>query len=420
MTFLPCSRSPRASTGLVRTVNLVVIGLAGIICVALPTALLQGQMLQAGEAQVYVAALRKDRPVMGLGPDDFRIEENGDRREVIRVEPAIVGFDLAVLVDDSMVGNNVVHFRQALRSFFQSMKGHRISLQTFGDERRTVVDYTTDLEPLLLAADEFTGFSETSAYLLRAIDETARELAVRRAARPMMVVVTTEGRGAPDLAIRGSVLGQGGRSTPEATRDQDANAVVDRLWAYGIGMHAVARTTPRTVAGFSESSRSSGLATLTSGAGAFRWMQENRERERVLDKGPNDTGGRLYKVSSTSGIEERLQRIANELSGQYLVTFHRPAVDEVPRKLKVRVNGQRLTVRATPSRVYIPPVTVYVVGGVVDSETVYHHSIACEGLSGGLVNAAVPVPLAALAEVGKMCPYCPGARSRGDTQDSGR
>ncbi|HIC58177.1 MAG TPA: VWA domain-containing protein, partial [Acidobacteria bacterium] len=264
-----------------RTVNLVVIGLAGIICVALPTALLQGQMLQAGEAQVYVAALRKDRPVMGLGPDDFRIEEDGDRREVIRVEPAIVGFDLAVLVDDSMVGNNVVHFRQALRSFFQSMKGHRISLQTFGDERRTVVDYTTDLEPLLLAADEFTGFSETSAYLLRAIDETARELAVRRAARPMMVVVTTEGRGAPDLAIRGSVLGQGGRSTPEATRDQDANAVVDRLWAYGIGMHAVARTTPRTVAGFSESSRSSGLATLTSGAGAFRWMQENRERERV-------------------------------------------------------------------------------------------------------------------------------------------
>ena len=420
MTFLPCSRSPRASTGLVRTVNLVVIGLAGIICVALPTALLQGQMLQAGEAQVYVAALRKDRPVMGLGPDDFRIEEDGDRREVIRVEPAIVGFDLAVLVDDSMVGNNVVHFRQALRSFFQSMKGHRISLQTFGDERRTVVDYTTDLEPLLLAADEFTGFSETSAYLLRAIDETARELAVRRAARPMMVVVTTEGRGAPDLAIRGSVLGQGGRRTPEATRDQDANAVVDRLWAYGIGMHAVARTTPRTVAGFSESSRSSGLATLTSGAGAFRWMQENRERERVLDKGPNDTGGRLYKVSSTSGIEERLQRIASELSGQYLVTFHRPAVDEVPRKLKVRVNGQRLTVRATPSRVYIPPATVYVVGGVVDSETIYHHSIACEGLSGGLVNAAVPVPLAALAEVGKMCPYCPGARSRGDTQDSGR
>ena len=418
MTSFSFSGSLQSATALARIVKVVAVCLIGSFCLTFPTASLQGQILQAGEAQVYVAALRNDRPVSGLGPDDFRIEENGDRREVLRVEPAIVGFDLAVLVDDSMVGNNVTHFRQALRSFFQAMKGHRISLQTFGDERRTVVDYTTDLEPLLLAADEFSGFSQTSTYLLRAIDEVARELAVRRAARPMMVVVTTEGRGAPDLAIRGTVLGAGGRSTPEAMRDQDANAVVDRLWAYGVGMHAVARTTIRTVMGFPErySQRSQG----TSGAGAFRWMQENRERERVLDKGPNDTGGRLYKVSSTSGIEERLQRIANELTGQYLVTFHRPAVDEVPRKLRVRVNGQRLTVRATPSRVYFPPATVYVVGGVVDSETIYHHSIACEGLSGGLVDAAVPVPLAALSGGGKMCPYCPGAQSRDGDQDSGR
>ncbi len=151
MNFLSFGRSPWPSTGSVCTVKWVVVSLAVIICIAPPNVSLQGQVLQAGEAQIYVAALRKDRPVMGLGPDDFRIEEDGDRREVLRVESAIVGFDLAVLIDDSMVGNNVVHFRQALRSFFQAMKGHRISLQTFGDERRTVVDYTTDLEPLLLA-----------------------------------------------------------------------------------------------------------------------------------------------------------------------------------------------------------------------------------------------------------------------------
>ena len=262
MTSFSFSGSLQSATALARIVKVVAVCLIGSFCLTFPTASLQGQILQAGEAQVYVAALRNDRPVSGLGPDDFRIEENGDRREVLRVEPAIVGFDLAVLVDDSMVGNNVTHFRQALRSFFQAMKGHRISLQTFGDERRTVVDYTTDLEPLLLAADEFSGFSQTSTYLLRAIDEVARELAVRRAARPMMVVVTTEGRGAPDLAIRGTVLGSGGRSTPEAMRDQDANAVVDRLWAYGVGMHAVARTTIRTVMGFPErySQRSQGTS----------------------------------------------------------------------------------------------------------------------------------------------------------------
>ena len=169
-------------------------------------------------------------------------------------------------------------------------------------------------------------------------------------------------------------------------------------------MHAVALTTPQSSAGFPDPSRSTGLETITSGAGGFRWMQENRERERLLDKGPSDTGGRLYKVSSTSGVAERLQRIATELLGQYLVTYHRPAVDEVPRKLKVRVNGQRLTVRATPSRYYIPPATVYVVGGIVDGDTIYHHSTACEGLAVGLVDAAVPVPLEAIGTRGCTAP----------------
>ena len=100
MTFLSFGRSLHLVTVLPRTARVAAVCLAGVFCLALPTEPLQGQMLQAGEAQVYVAALRNDRPVSGLGPDDFRIEEDGDRREVLRVEPAIVGFDLAVLVDD--------------------------------------------------------------------------------------------------------------------------------------------------------------------------------------------------------------------------------------------------------------------------------------------------------------------------------
>lgn len=415
------SHPQRRMSGLARTAAVLLAGVALVSGVSdVP---LHGQILEAGEAQIYVAALRKDRPVTGLGVDDFRVEEDGDRREVLRVEPAIVSFDLAVLVDDSMVANNnIVHIREALSTFFQAMKGHRISLVSFGDERRTIVDYTTDLEPLLFAADRFTGFSESSAYLVTAVDETARELAARQAARPVLVVVTTEGRGALDLGIRGGVGTRVvGRNTPSASRDRDAKAVIERLWAYGVGMHAVVKTTPRSSAPtFGDRSRGDGLSSVTSGAGGFRWMQDNRERERVLDKGPSDTGGRLYKVSSTSGIAERLGRIATELLGQYLVTYHRPAVDEVPRKLKVRVNGQRLTVRATPSRFYVPPATVYVVGGIVDGDTIYHHSLACEGLASGLIDAAVPVPFEAIGTRGKMCPYCPGALGHADADDTDR
>ena len=64
---------------------------------------------------------------------------------------------------------------------------------------------------------------------------------------------------------------------------------------------------------------------------------------------------------------------------------------------------------------------MFVVGGVVDGETVYHHSPACQGLAGGLVDDAVPVPLASLGSLGRMCPYCPGARTHLDAgADDGR
>lgn len=402
----------RSATGAGRILPMLA---AGAILLTSPTGLFpRAQELAAGESQVYVAVLRGDRPVMGLGPDDFRIEEDGDRREVLRVEPATIGYDLALLVDDSMVADsNIVHIREALVSFLEAMRGNRISLVAFGDQRQTIVDYTTDLETIRQAARHFSGFSQTSTYLVAAVDETARELAVRRPMRPAMVVVTTEGRGMQDLSIQGTGAPQRGRSTPEATRDQDAEAVAGRLRQYGVLMHAVSLVGLRNV-GFPDLQRGNGLSTITSGAGAFRWMQENRERERMLDKGPSDSGGRLYKVSSTSGIAERLERIATEMSSQYLVTYHRPALDELPERIRVRVEGRRRTVRATPARYYIPPATVFVVGGVVDGETVYHHSPACQGLAGGLVDDAVPVPLASLGSLGRMCPYCPGARTHLD------
>lgn len=389
--------------------------LAGAVVTTPPAGVApSAQVLEAGEAQVYVAALRRDRPVMGLGPDDFRVEEDGDRREVLRVEPATAAFNVALLVDDSMVAsNNIVHVREALVSFVEAMRGHRISLIAFGDQRQTLVDYTADTALLRQAAERFSGFSETSAYMVAAVDEAAAELAVRRTMRPAIVLLTTEGRGMQDMAIRGVGLPARGRSTPGASRDQDAEAVAERLWSYGVVMHAVALTSLQSV-GFSDFGRSNGLATITSGAGAFRWIQENRERERMLDKGPSDSGGRLYKVSSTSGIAERLRRIATEMNSQYLVTYHRPALDEPPEEVRVRVDRRRTTVRATPARYYIPPATVHVVGGVVGEGTVYHHSPACRGIARGLIGQTIPVPLAALGSTGRMCPHCPGARTHQD------
>ena len=118
----------RSATGAGRILPMLA---AGAIFLTSPTGLFpRAQELAAGESQVYVAVLRGDRPVMGLGPADFRIEEDGDRREVLRVEPATIAYDLALLVDDSMVADsNIVHIREALVSFLEAMRGNRISLR---------------------------------------------------------------------------------------------------------------------------------------------------------------------------------------------------------------------------------------------------------------------------------------------------
>ena len=210
-----------------------------------------------------------------------------------------------------------------------------------------------------------------------------------------------------DMAIRGTGF-TNTRLTPDTARDRNAAGVVEELRRTGVVVNAVVTTRIGPI-GFTDP-RSGGLATITSGAGGFRWLQENRERERVLDKAPTDTGGRLYKVSSTSGIAARLVRIADELLNQYLVTYARPEMLVPPEETKVDVIDDDLTVRSTPNRAFIHevPTTVYVLGGtIVEPDMVYHHSPDCPGFGGLGGQNAVAVPLDALGENGNFCPYCP-------------
>jgi hypothetical protein len=139
-------------------------------------------------------------------------------------------------------------------------------------------------------------------------------------------------------------------------------------------------------------------------------MQENREREQVIDQAPTETGGRLYKVSSTSGIEERMVRIADELINQYLVTYARPGMLVPPEQIEIDTVENDYTVRSARSITYIPyvPAMVYVLDGtVVESNMVYHHSPECPGFGGLGGQHAVPVTLDALGPNGQFCPYCP-------------
>ena len=364
-----------------------------------------------GEVQRFVSVLDDDRPVLGLTIEDFIVEEDGQRREILRVDPASVPLDVAILVDAGMAAQrNIGHIRQALTTLVRSLAGHDVALYAFANQRRTVVPFTRSTEQLIRETSTFAGFAESSTYLLEAMLETAADLQRRAPQRPAMIVLTGQDRGTDDLAVRGLALNNN-RLTPDAARDRSADDVVNALRDAGVVVNTVATQTLDVTANFRDF-RSSGLTSITSGTGSFRWMQENRERERVIDQAPSETGGRLYKVSSTQGIEERMVRIADELTNQYLLTYARPdeLVPPDDDEIEVDTVEDDYTVRSLPSLVYIPYVapTVYVLDGtVVEPDMVYHHSPDCPGFGGLGGQNAVSVPLDALGSNGRFCPYCP-------------
>ena len=127
---------------------------------------------QGGERSMFVSVLDSSgAPVVGLAPADFLVEEDGTEREVLRVGPATVPMQLAVLVDTSgsaaFATNDV---RNGLEAFVSRLlEGNEIALVTFGGPPRILVESTDQLDRLRDGIDRIFAFSNSAAYLLDAL-----------------------------------------------------------------------------------------------------------------------------------------------------------------------------------------------------------------------------------------------------------
>src|SRR5687767_8066296 len=95
--------------------------------------------------QVYVSVVdAKGEPVTGLGPDAFRVREDGMTREVLQAGPATEPLTVAFLVDDSQATTVATQMiREAVETFIKSLAGKaEMSLVTFGERPTIAVDYT--------------------------------------------------------------------------------------------------------------------------------------------------------------------------------------------------------------------------------------------------------------------------------------
>ena len=107
---------------------------------------------QANERVLYVSAWdQKTRaPITGLGVDAFSVQEDGTRREVLRVTPASSPMPIAILVDNSQAArNHIAEIRRALTSFVRAVDNlGPISIIGIADRPTILTDYSTDLKQI--------------------------------------------------------------------------------------------------------------------------------------------------------------------------------------------------------------------------------------------------------------------------------
>ena len=258
-------------------------------------------------------------PVRGLAPADFVVEEDGTEREVLRVGRATAPMQLAVLVDTSGSAAFATRdVRNGLEAFISgSLEGNEIALVTFGGRPRILVESTDQIDRLRDGIGRIFAFSNTAAYLLDTLVETARGFERRAPPRPVIVVVTSEGI---DYSNR------------------DSEQVLEALQAGHVATHVIAL----------KDRASTALRAPELGGGNL--ADSLHQRDLVLQRGPSATGGQRRDLMVSSGLGDALDRLAGILTSQYEVVYSRPASLIPPEEIAVRMRRDDLTAQGTPVR----------------------------------------------------------------------
>ena len=270
----------------------------------------RGLHAQAGarERTVFVSAVdSRGGPVDGLGLGDFIVTEDGRRREILRVSPAVEPIDIALLLDTSAASARAIpSIRDGVRGFVTQMAvGNQIALIALADRPTILTDFTSSVALLERGIGRLFTMSGSGMTLLDALTEVSAGLGRREAPRAAIVPVITNG--------------------VEFT-NRHAREVIASVKQSGAALHAIV------------------VGQLT-----FDTTEE-RERAIVLDTGTRETGGQHVTLFVESAIEQALLKLARELSSQYKVVYGRPDSLIPPEKIDLASARPGVTMRGTPAR----------------------------------------------------------------------
>ena len=263
---------------------------------------------QASDARtrdVYVSVVdNKGVAAKGLTATDFAVREDNISREVVRAVPATEPLDIVLLVDDSQAARQAIpYLRDGLTRFVERMQGKAsIGIVTVGERPTSVAERTTDVDALKKGISKIFARPGSGAYLLEGILDVSRGLQKRDVARPAIVALTYEGI-------------------------EYSNASYERV--------------------LEELHRSRAMLNVLSvGTPAGPVTDEIRNKNVVVARGTEESGGRREQLLVEMAIPEALSKLADELLNQYVVSYGRPDATVPPEKLKVTVKNPNLTARA--------------------------------------------------------------------------
>jgi len=284
--------------------------LAVVLLAALAAAVPLRPAAQTIQRSMFVSALDEARrPVEGLGPADFIVREDDIAREVLRVAPADVPLQIALMVDNSQFADPYTsEYRQALPAFITALAEtsepgirHQVAVIALGERPTILTDYSTDPAELLKGVQRIFSIAGSGTYLLDGIIEVSRGIIRRGFLRPVIVAITAEG---PELS------------------DRFYGAVLEPLRESGAALYVVV------------------LGTASN---------QSHDRSYVLSVGPKESGGYYDHLLVGSALTGRMKQIAAELTSQYRVTYARPQTLIPPERVTVTSARPGLTVRGRPA-----------------------------------------------------------------------
>lgn len=261
------------------------------------------------EQTIFISVADKDgKPPASLAIGDLTIREDGNAREVLKVEPATTPMQIALLIDTSQASQgSIPDLRDAVRAFgttiWAKSPDTQIALYVFGERPSLEADYTNNATALGRGVDRLFASSGSGAYFIDAVIESAKAMAARKPARGVIVAYVDE-------------------NGPEFSNRRHEQAF-DALAAARSSLWTITRQ------GFSSTAMTS----------------EGRERASIIGDVTQRTGGRSSMIFAPSALKDRFRELADQLLAQFAVTYGRPESLIPPERLEVRLTreGYRLT-----------------------------------------------------------------------------